>query len=302
MVHNLPVVADIRRRFPDSRIDWAVEEAYAGLVELHPALRRAIPVAIRRWRRQLLGASTWAEIGALRREVREERYDAVIDSQGLIKSALLARAASGRRHGLDAGTAREALAARFYDVRHHIPNGQHAVARNRLLAAAALGYRVDGPIEYGVRVAEIEPGRGAYCALLHMSSRSDKLWPEAHWIDLGRELERRGFTCVLLWGTNSERQRSARIAAGLERAQVPERKPLVEVARLLAGARAVIGIDTGLTHLAAALGVPAVALFSGSDPMLTGVIGAARARNLGGPGTTPAVDEVLGALLGLQAI
>src|SRR2546422_6848893 len=131
VVHNLPVASDIRRHFPDAGIDWVVEEPYAPLVGLHSAVRRVIPVALRRWRRRPLGRSTWREIGEFRQLFRTVRYDAIIATQGLLKSALIARAAKGRHHGFDAGTAREPLAARFYDVTHHVPLSQHAVPRNR---------------------------------------------------------------------------------------------------------------------------------------------------------------------------
>src|SRR5713226_3707856 len=193
VVHNLPVASDIRRHFPDASIDWVVEELYAPLVALHAAVRRVIPVALRRWRRRPLGRTTWKEIGEFRRLSRAERYDAVIDTQGLLKSALIARAAKGRHHGFDAGSAREPLAARFYDVTHHVARAQHAVSRNRALGAAALGYRVEHPIDYGIVVGEsvTSPAR-PYAVLLHGSSRRDKLWSEAAWTELGRALAARG--------------------------------------------------------------------------------------------------------------
>jgi len=300
VVHNFPVASDIRRRFPDARIDWAVEEAYAPLVALHPGLGEIIPVAIRRWSAHPLGAATWSEIGALRRRFGAEQYDAVIDTQGLIKSALLARAARGRRHGFDASSAREALAARGYHVRHPVARTLHAVTRNRLLAASALGYRADAPAEFGIRAAPSTPGegeqRGRYAVFLHATSRADKLWPLERWIGLGRALEALGTRCILPWGNDAERQRSEAIAQGLGSARVPTWAPIAQVARVLAGAAAVIGVDTGLTHLAAALGIPVIGLFCGSDPALTGVYAAAHARNLGAAGVFPDVQAVLNAL------
>jgi heptosyltransferase I len=297
IVHNLPVASDIRSRFPDARIDWAVEEPYAPLVGLHPSVARIIPVAIRRWRTRPLATSTWSEIGELRRLFRKEQYDAVIDTQGLIKSALLARAAHGRRHGYDAASAREGLAARFYDVTHHVGWDLHAVVRNRLLAGSALGYRPETPADYGIRAH----GSGAgphprYAVLLHATSRADKLWPVAHWVELGREIESRGMQCVLPWGTEEEQRRSRLIADALRDARVPARAPLAEAAKLLAGAALVVGVDTGLTHLAAALDIPVVALFCGSDPAMTGVYGAPRVRNLGTAGGLPELAMVLRAL------
>ena len=296
VVHNFPVASDIRSRFPDARIDWVVEEAYAPLVQLHPCVAGIIPVAIRRWRSRPLGASTWSEIGDLRRRLGNEPYDAVIDTQGLIKSALIARAARGRRHGFDAGSAREGLAARLYDVKHPVARNLHAVTRNRLLAAGALGYRADTPVDYGIRAhahTEGEAARwGRYAVFLHATSRADKLWPVERWIGLGRVLEAAGMRCVLPWGSDEERRRSEAIAGALGRASVPALAPIAQVAGMLAGAVAVVGVDTGLTHLAAALGVPVVALFCGSDPALTGVYGAVRTRNLGAIGQVPELEAV----------
>jgi len=300
VVHNLPVASDIRRHFPDAGIDWVVEEPYAPLVGLHSAVRRVIPVALRRWRRRPLGRSTWREIGEFRRLFRTVRYDAIVDTQGLLKSALIARAAKGRHHGFDAGTAREPLAARFYDVTHHVPLSQHAVPRNRALGAAALGYRVEEPIDYGIAISGslTQPAK-PYAVLLHGSSRRDKLWAEAAWIELGRALAARGLACVLPWGSDEERKRSERIAQDLSRAEVPPLQSLDRLAVLLGRAVAVIGVDTGLTHLAAALGRPVAAIYCGTDPSFTGVYGAPRAKNLGGPAERPSPEE---ALLALEAV
>jgi len=300
VVHNFPVASDLQRHFPDAVIDWVVEEAYVPLVGLHPAVRRIIPVALRRWRKQLFSFTTWQDAVGFRRALHAEPYDVVIDTQGLLKSALIARVARGAHHGFDALSAREAVAARFYDSAHPVRKDQHAVLRNRQLAAAALGYSLEGETAYGLSTPESRsPGKGC-CVLLHGTSRADKCWPESAWIELGRALEAQGFDCVLPWGDDTERSRSIRIAAGLQRARMPERMPLDAVARLLAGSAAVVGVDTGLTHLAAALGVPVAAIFAGSDPALTGVFGAPLSRNLGQAGSAPTSAEVMTALSELQ--
>lgn len=304
VVHNLPVATDVRRHFPDAAIDWVVEEPFLPLARMHPAVRRVIPVAVRRWRRQVLGPSTWKEIAEFRRLSQTELYDAIIDTQGLIKSTLIARAARGRRHGFDADSAREPLAARFYDSRHHVARGQHAVMRNRLLAAAALGYRLDTPADYGLAPpAVILSGtERRRCVMLHGTSRADKLWPIESWIELGTRLDAAGIECVLPWGSEGERVRSAAIAAAVPGAVVPARMTLVEVAGLLASSTMVVGVDTGITHLAAALGRPVVALFSASDPALTGVYGAQRGRNLGHIDAPATSNEVVVALSDLQVL
>jgi len=300
VVHNLPVVSDIRARFPRARIDWVVEEAYRDIVGMHPGVHRTIPVALRRWRGNMLMPAHWREFGQFRRALSGMRYDCVIDTQGLIKSALLAQAASGARHGYAGASAREPLAARFYDVAHVVPRDLHAVVRNRRLAAMALGYELPAVLDYGIAVpsavGSIAPQ--PYCVLLHATSRADKLWPESAWERLGAELARQGCASILPWGDAAERGRSERIARALRQAVVPPALGILAMAGLLAGAQAVIGVDTGLTHLAAALGRPVVALYCGTHPGLTGVYAGqgARVRNLGGVQSGPEVDEVLAAL------
>lgn len=298
VVHHCPAASDAARQMPGATIDWVVEEAFAGVAAMHRSVRRVIPVALRRWRGSLWRASTWREFGAFRRTLGAERYDFVIDSQGLIKSALLARLARGERHGLDSQSAREPLAARLYDRRHAVPRSLHAVERNRRLTAAALGYALEGECDYGLSVegeAELAP-QGPYAVLLTMTSRADKLWPEARWTELARALAARGVRAVLPWGSAAERARCERLAGTVEGARVPGRMDIAQLARLMRGARGVVGVDTGLSHLAAALGVPAVGLYCGSAPALTGLYGSARARNLGAPGRPPAPAEVLDAL------
>jgi heptosyltransferase-1 len=192
---------------------------------------------------------------------------------------------------MDRASAREPLAACFYGATHAVPRGLHAVERNRRLTAAALGYAVEGAVDYGLDRAASE--KSAQVVFLTMTSRADKLWPEGSWIDLGKRLSA---PLVLPWGSAEERARAERIAAVLPQANVPPRMAIAELAALFAGARAVVGVDTGLTHLAAALGAPTAGIYCGSDPALTGLYGAPAARNVGTIGHPPSVAEVLGSL------
>lgn len=312
VVHNLPVASDLRTRFPELAIDWVVEESFAAIPRLHPAVRRVIPVALRRWRRSLLSAATWREMRAFRDDLQRENYDLVLDSQGLLKSALIARLAHGRQAGYAAEAAREPLAARFYDAAFVIPANLHAVERNRWLAAAALDYAPDLPLDYGICAPTLGAAwlpAGPYCVLLTATSRADKLWPEPDWLRLAAWLNARGLACVLPGGSSAERERAQRLASAMGNAVAAPPLGIDDLARLLAGARMAVGVDTGLSHLAVALGKPVVALFSGSSPALTGVYageaemaaGARAVINIGSAGAPPSAERAIEALDGLLA-
>lgn len=298
VVHNLPVVGDIRSAYPDAVIDWVVEEGFAAVPPLHPAVRSVLPVAIRRWRSLLWRRRTHDEVRTFLQRLRAQAYDAVVDTQGLLKSALIARAAHGERFGLDWESAREPLAL-LYDRTFSVPWTLHAVERNRALAAQALGYALSPQASYGIRAVPVKFSwlpAAPYVVLLHATSAERKLWPEARWVELGGRFSLGGACCVLPWGNAAERDRSERLAAQLAGAVIPPALRLDEAAGLLAGAQAVIGVDTGLTHLAAALGVPTVGIYCATDPAATGIYGCERAVNLGGIGAPPTVDEVNAAL------
>ena len=298
VLHNLPVVTDIRSHFPAARIDWVVEENFAALPALHHGVREVIPVALRRWRE-----SWWASRGEIRaacRNLHARHYDIALDTQGLLKSALIARCAQTTRCGLARDSAREPLASLFYNRRFSVASDQHAVERNRQLAAQALGYAPEGQADYGIRPPAIARPvwlmGGAYAVLLHATSRADKLWNEANWIALGHYLYEKNIRCVLPWGSEAEQARSLRLAAAIADAIVPPRLSLNEAAALLGGAQAVIGVDTGLAHLAAALGVPTVGIYTATDPALTGLHAGRCAVNLGNIDRAPDAAAVIAAL------
>ena len=294
VIHCLPAASDIAVHFPRASLDWVVEETYVDVVRLHPAVGRVLPVALRRWRKHLLGRDTRDELIAFRRMLGSEPYDRVIDVQGLIKSALLARMARGEHHGLDRASAREALAALTYQRRHAVPWTLDAVARNRILVGAALGYVPRSLPDYGIHVDPggfdwLAPGR--YCVCLTGTTDAAKLWPEERWRELGVMINAAGMRCVLSHGTEAEMQRARRLQSVIGDALVTPSLGLSEMARLLAGATLAVGVDTGLTHLAGALGRPTIGIYCGTSPRATGVI-AASARNVGDIAKTPGATAV----------
>ncbi|MGZ5836833.1 MAG: lipopolysaccharide heptosyltransferase I, partial [Xanthobacteraceae bacterium] len=293
--HHMPALTEARRHMPDAKFSWLVEDAFVPLVKLHPAVNEVIPVSARRWRRQILSPRAWGSIGAFVRRLRANTYDKIIDTQGLLRSGIMTKIAHGERNGYDVASVREKMAARFYDVHYNVPRDLHAVRRNRLLTGLALGYDVKGPPDYGLdrgglAIVSAKP----YAVLLHATAERRKEWPEENWIALARALEEH-VDVLLPWGSDAEHKRAERIASQLKRTVVPIRRELDDMARMIAGASFVVGVDTGLLHLAAALAVPLVGIFIGSEPGLTGPTGSGPIEVVGSKGAAPSADAVIAA-------
>ncbi|WP_312116033.1 lipopolysaccharide heptosyltransferase I [Stutzerimonas nitrititolerans] len=273
VVHTLPALTDAQRAIPGIQFDWVVEEGFAEIPAWHPAVAQVIPVAIRRWRKNLWQTLRSGEWRRFKARLRETRYDLVIDAQGLLKSAWLTRYVKAPVAGLDRDSAREPLASRFYDRRYAVPRDQHALERVRQLFAQALGYELPQGIgNYGLDRAQLAtPGEEPYLLFLHGTTWPSKHWPEAYWRELVERMSAFGWAIRLPWGNAEEKARAERIAEGIAGASVLPRLNLGGVAKVVAGARACVAVDTGLGHLAAALDVPCISLYG---PTLPGRVGA----------------------------
>ena len=278
VLHTLPALTDAQQAIPGIQFDWVVEEGFAQIPSWHAAVDRVIPVAIRRWRKAWFSAPIKAERKAFRDAVRLQQYDAIIDAQGLVKSAaLVTRLARGVKHGMDWSTAREPLASLFYNHKHHIAKQQHAVERTRELFAKSLGYaKPQSQGDYAIAqhfVNECNADTGQYAVFLHATTRDNKHWPEANWRELIELLNNTGIRIKLPWGAPHEEERAKRLAEGFPYVDVLPRMSLEEVARILAGAKFVVSVDTGLSHLTAALDRPNITLYGPTDPGLIGGYG-----------------------------
>ncbi|GLH30947.1 MULTISPECIES: lipopolysaccharide heptosyltransferase I [Pseudomonas] len=275
VIHTLPALTDAAHAIPGIRFDWVVEEGFAEIPSWHPAVDQVIPVAIRRWRKNVWQTIKSGEWKAFKQRVRERKYDLVIDAQGLVKSAWLTRYVKAPVAGLDRYSAREGLASRFYDRRLSVAVGQHAVERVRQLFAMALAYDLpEGIGNYGLDLDRLQlPPAAPYVVFLHGTTWATKHWPEAYWRELAERLGRSRLQVCLPWGNQAEKDRAERIAQGLNNCQVLPRLNLAGVARVLAAAKACVAVDTGLGHLAAALDVPTISLFGPTNPGLTGAYG-----------------------------
>jgi heptosyltransferase-1 len=273
VIHTLPALTDAQRAIPGIQFDWVVEEGFAEIPAWHPAVAQVIPLAIRRWRKHPLRTLRSGEWRRFKARLRETHYDLVIDAQGLLKSAWLTRYVKAPVAGFDRDSIREPLASRFYDRCYAVPRDQHALERVRQLFAQALGYSIPEMIaDYGLDRGQLAtPGEQPYLLVLHGTTWPSKHWPEAYWRQLAERMSEFGWAIRLPWGNAEEKARAERIAQGLPSASVLPRLNLGGVAKVVAGARACVAVDTGLGHLAAALDVPSISLYG---PTLPGRVGA----------------------------
>jgi heptosyltransferase-1 len=307
LVHMLPAMSDIARHVPNARIDWVAEEAFAEIPSWHPAVENVINVAHRRWRKAWWSAEVRAERRALHERLRDKRYDVVLDMQALMKSAWLVRQAHGIRHGLDWKSAREPLASLFYDVRHKVEFWQPAVIRQRALASLTFGYTASGHPDFGLQGFARQAEAGArsvgmgvngedYAVIMPSASRPDKLWPDEDWHAVFGRLRAAGCRLRVLAGNDEEAKRADTLIAGVEGAEVVPRMNLTSIAQLLAGARLMVGLDSGLTHLSAALSRPTIGIYRASTPVRTPLVGDSYTASLGDRGAPPSRDVVLAAV------
>lgn len=295
VVHAMAAVQDIRAAMPKAQIDWVVERAFAPLVARCQGVRHVIPCELRKWRKSPFSADTRSAWGSFTADLKSRQYDAVIDLQGLSKSALVAWLArttpKGHRYGLASqteGSGFEAPARWVADMAFEMEPHIHAVHRSRMLCAKALKYEISGPARYGLvpqDLAAVPPPpsaqrhalphnpfapRKATVALVHGTSRADKEWPRAHWVALGQRLNHAGFSVALAHGNAAEKATSDAIAAELADAWVWPSMALDALTDTMAKCAAVVGVDSGLSHIAVALALPHVQIYNFDTAWRTG--------------------------------
>lgn len=276
VIHTLPALTDAAEVYPDIQFDWVVEESFAEVPSWHAQVAQVIPVALRRWRKTPLATWRSQEWHDFKAQIGLTRYDAIIDAQGLVKSAWLTRYASGMCFGLDRHSAREPLASLFYDRKVSISKEQHAVERVRQLFAAALEYKMPQRVgDYQIDRTRLPDGEQQkdYLVFLHGTTWPTKHWPEKYWQALAQIAAEQGLAILIPWGNEIEKQRAERIAAMTANVTVLPRLSLSSLATILADARAVVSVDTGLAHLSAALDTSNITLYGPTQPALVGTYG-----------------------------
>lgn len=297
VVHAQPVVADLHANVPGVQVDWLVEAPFAAIPALNPGVSRVLPMAWRKWRRRLADRETWRAMARVREDLRRQRYDLILDLQGLVKSALWARQAIGPVAGYDRRSIREPLACLLYQRMASVSRDLHAVDRCRWLVASHLGYALpQSPPDFGLQApAPSWRAPDRYAVLIPNASRPEKLWPEQRWIAVGRRLADRGETPVVLWGTEAEQTLAERIAASCD-GTVPPFLKVGAMAAVLAGATRIVGLDTGFSHLGAALGRPTIGIYCDHEPGLAGITGPGQVASIGGKGQVPKLADVMSLL------
>jgi len=326
VLHNLPIVWDLRKRLPQAQIDWIMEEAYVHLLEplktteTFRGIDQIIPVAFRRWRKNLFSIHTWREFFAMRRLLQATSYDVLLETQGLLKSALVCALAKKSDQAIVAGLGNatehsgyEPIARMFYTESVHVPVKCHAIDRSRWVMCSAFDWPLlsrneEPPLFYSQpfvqqlppllfeglkKTAKGDPA--PYVVCFHSTAREAKRWPNQNWVELGKELSRHGYQVILPWGSESEMKVSALIASQIPGAIVPRAFSIEEAYSLVAYAALTIGVDTGLTHLSAVLGRPTVEIYCDSPRWKTEGYWSRSIVNVGDMKTIPSVDEVVSA-------
>ncbi|MBU3576876.1 lipopolysaccharide heptosyltransferase I [Polynucleobacter sp. UK-Kesae-W10] len=318
VLHNLPIVWDIRARLPEAQIDWVVEEGYVHLLkpllsrEGFRGIDRIIPFGLRRWKKSLFGSQTWTEFFQFKKDLQQVSYDVIIETQGLLKSALVCALAKKSSDAVVAGLANateysgyEPAARSFYNQSVQVPFHCHAVDRSRYVTSSALDWpliaRSEGlqfyPASYvnSIAAPSVAGLNNPYIVFFHSTAREAKRWPKADWVSLGVSLASHGYQIVLPWGSAAEKAISQELATQIPGALVPAAFSIEEAFSVVAHAALIVGVDTGLTHLAAVLNQPTVEIYCDSPRWKTEGYWSERIRNVGDIQASPTTAQVLGA-------
>jgi lipopolysaccharide heptosyltransferase I len=278
IIHTLPAVTDAAKAVSNIQFDWVVEEAFTEIPKWHKQVKQIIPIALRRWRKNIWQAMQNGEIKQFYTQLRAQKYDFVLDAQGSIKSAITTRLSRGCRLGMDKDSVRESLAYLAYQQTFSVPWQQHAIDRLRQLFAKALKYPLlEALPDYGINKENLSQAKielpKDYLIFIPNTSCSTKQWSNHSWSLLIEEMTRQGVSVFIPWGNESERKNANRLTNKNPLAQVLPYLSLNEMAAVLVNAKAVVAVDTGLSHLSAGLGIPTIVLYGPTNSALIGTIG-----------------------------
>ncbi len=299
IVHNFPAVTDVRKNFPNVTLDWLVEEKFASLAKLHEGVDSVLTVSLRRWRSEMKPVKFFKEVRDFFRKLRVNEYSAIVDTQGLFKSAILAKIARGKSFGLDLKSSREPVSY-FYDYTFSVPKNAHAIERNRQLVSQSLGYHIDTEARFGLKITSDRYPRSLkripYAILIPFTSNDKKRWKFENWISVGNFLNKMNLSVLFIVGNTRNHREAQKICRRIKDSTTYPISKINEITDVINNCVTLIGVDTGLTHLALAIGKPTIGIFSATDPAKTGLYTNKNAFNVGKPGSYPTCSQVIGHL------
>lgn len=296
IVHLLPAISDIQKHVKDFTMDWVVEEAFSEIPLWHPAVNDIIEIAHRRWRKDWFGSRSRSERKKFINKLQSTKYDYILDMQSLLKSAWVVWLAKGTKHGLNWKSAKESPASLFYNIKHNVEYWQTAVTRQRILASKVFGYEFEGEPDFGLQAFTNDVQVQNFAAIMPSASTDEKLWDESAWHAVFSRLREYGIPIRVFSGSVRETERARELVKDLPDAEVLPRMNLTEVANTLASCKVMVGLDSGLTHLSAALGRPTIGIYTCTSPIRTPVVGSGYTASLGDVGVPPSQAMVLSKL------
>ena len=304
LIHTFPALTDLSRNCQgEYEITWVVEESFVDIAKMHPMTKEVIVFGSRRWKKNIFKRETWQEFNTFKKQLRSEKWDLIVDCQGLFKSAMITKLAAQKgkipTYSYSKASIRDPFAARFYDHGYSVEKGLTAIERNRQLFGKIFNYTPAPLADFGIQhwneISELTPEH-PFAALIHGTSAENKEWPEEKWVEIGHWLSEKGLISILFWGNAREHERAIRMAEQIPNAIVMPRVSIQEAGLILSKASLIIAVDTGFAHLANTQDRPVIGLFLGSHANYAGVIPTEQnphAVNLGGKGENPEVSEVI---------
>lgn len=304
LIHTFPALTDLSRNCQgEYEITWVVEESFVDIAKMHPMTKEVIVFGSRRWKKNIFKRETWQEFNTFKKQLRSEKWDLIVDCQGLFKSAMITKLAAQKgkipTYSYSKASIRDPFAARFYDHGYSVEKGLTAIERNRQLFGKIFNYTPAPLADFGIQhwneISELTPEH-PFAALIHGTSAENKEWPEEKWVEIGHWLSEKGLISILFWGNAREHERAIRMAEQIPNAIVMPRVSIQEAGLILSKASLIIAVDTGFAHLANTQDRPVIGLFLGSHANYAGVIPTEQnphAVNLGGKGENPDVSEVI---------
>jgi heptosyltransferase-1 len=277
LIHALPALSDASKMVEGIRFDWLVDKNFQEIPLWHSSVDRVIPTNHRGWRAHPFARSSWSEFSNALKTLKQESYDLIIDAQGNLKSSIFSRLVDSNIAGWDAKSAPEWGSHLLYKTSYFADKNLHAIERLRTLFASALGYeKPTSAPSYQINRSKLIlppldlPSR--YLLFVPIASYESKLWLDSYWQELIHLAVKEGYSILLPWGHPKEKERALRLQIDPAVTVLPKLS-LSEIGALIAKAEGVISLDTGLSHLSAALETPCVTLYGPTDPKLTGTVG-----------------------------